>query len=66
MRESIVAEIGFNRDDDDKDYGAGERIVHLQDEDNFMKFHFNLGRRSDDTITLTFNRQELLSKLLEL
>lgn len=66
----IIADVGFNRDDDIKEFGCGSKIVSINyfEEDTGEKklgLSFNLGHKEDDTITLVFDCKELLSKEVE-
>ncbi len=60
---NIIAEIDFNRDDDAKEYSPDNRIVriyrHKEDVLNKVSISFELGRRDDDTVTLSFDVAEL-------
>lgn len=66
---SIEAEVGFNYDDDGKEFGQGPRTVIISssiDEDNtsIINLSFDLGRKEDDDITLTFEAEEFMQKLI--
>lgn len=66
---SIEAEVGFNYDDDKKEFSEKPRnatLISSIDEDGQSKvsISFDLGRKEDDDITLTFDTEEFVQKLV--
>ncbi len=66
---SIVGEVSFNYDDDDKEFGRGNRIVNITgqvDEEGtaLLVLSFNLGRKDDDDVCLVFEAGEFMQKFL--
>lgn len=65
----IIAEIGFNRDDDRKKFGVKNRIVCINffeaEGETKLGFSFNLEREEDDTINLVFDCRELMTKIAQ-
>ncbi len=65
---SIEAETSFNYDDDKKEFGQGPKRVTLhssidEDSSSTISFGFDLGRKEDDDLTLTFEVEELMQKI---
>lgn len=65
----IIADIGFNRDIDVKEFGAGDRIVRIsrfeEDGGHKVSLAFELGQADDDTLSLTLGLAELLLAIIE-
>ena len=71
----IISEVGFNYDDDKKEFskypnGTNRRIVDLcggvsEDSSLVITLSLALGRKDDDTMSLTFDAEELLNKILK-
>ncbi|KKN29445.1 hypothetical protein LCGC14_0844100 [marine sediment metagenome] len=71
---SIIAEIGFNYDEDKKRFSVvnegHDRIVDLcggigDKGETIISISVVLGNKPDDTISLTFDGQELISKIVQ-
>ena len=63
----LLADINFNRDDDEQEYGIADKVVRVcrfkEDDRHKVTFSFELGRREDDTLDLVFNFGELLTAI---
>lgn len=66
MKNSMVMGVGFNRDEDRDYWGEQDRVVRIHDDEDEggIFFSFEMGKAEDDTVTLSFDRREFLSKLL--
>lgn len=68
-KDKIIGEVEFNWENDKKEFGAGDRIVRLcrfmDGCESSIGLSFELGRKPDDTISVTFDFSELVAKLLE-
>lgn len=72
----FVGELGFNYEDDAKEFGCGsvfknQKVVRLNryTDDNgedVIAISFELGRKTDDTMTVSFPWTEFLSKVINL
>ncbi len=66
---SIEAEISFNYDDDKKEFSKKPRNVTLissidEEGQSKVSISFDLGRKEDDYVTLTFDTEEFVQKLV--
>jgi hypothetical protein len=66
---SIEAEIDFNYEDDRKEFSGNPRNATLHasfddDGQNRVSITFDLGRKQADSITLTFDSEEFVQKLV--
>lgn len=63
----LVGEVGYNRDDDRKEFGDGDRVVRVyrfkENERPCVCLSFELGRKDDDTLSLTLELGELLTAI---
>lgn len=64
----LIADIGFNRNDDKEEYGTEDKIVRVcrfkEEEQHKIGVSFELGRKKDDTLNLTFDLAELLTAIV--
>ena len=66
--QKIVAEVGFNYDDDKREFGEQDKIInlyHMSNEDGqeMLTMVFKLGRKEDDTMNLSLPYREFISKI---
>ena len=63
----LVADIDFNRNDDKEEFGTDDKVVRVcrfrEPDKHRVGFSFELGRREDDTLNLTFELAELLTAI---
>lgn len=61
----LIADIDFNRDDDKKEFSTEDKVVRVtrfkDEEGDQVGFSFELGRKDDDTLNITFKLGELLT-----
>jgi len=67
----IVVELDFNYPEDSTEFGGNDRVMRLNrfpdsEEGEKVALSFELGRKEDDTITLSLPYSELLAKLKDL
>ena len=66
---SIVGEVSLNYDKDKKEFGEQPRQVLIHSSVNeegtsVITINFNLGRQEDDDMSLTFDTEEFVQKLV--
>ena len=66
---SIEAEIDFNHDDDKREFTTKPRIATIfssidEEGQSKVSISFDLGRKEDDDMTLTFDTEEFVQKLV--
>lgn len=63
----LIADIDFNWDDDKKEFGTADKVVRMcrfkEEDTHKVGFSFELGRKDDDTLNLTFELAELLTAI---
>jgi len=66
--QKIVAEVDFNYEEDEKEFGRGDRIVSLnrftdEEKQDVLGITFKLGRKEDDTMNLILPYREFIQKV---
>lgn len=63
----LIASIDYNRDDDKKELKTKDKVVRVcrfkEEDRHLMGFSFELGRKDDDTLNLTFELEGLLTAI---
>ena len=64
----VIADIDFNWDDDKKEFGTDDKVVRIcrfkEEDEHKVSFVFELGRKEDDTLNLTFELAQLLTAIV--
>jgi len=59
----LIGDVDFNRDDDGEEFGCQRRIIDINNEEGNVTLSFELGRKEDDVMTISFYLTEFLLKV---